>query len=591
MIIKDRYKIQDLVAKSPFGDIYNGIDLKTKEQISFRQYTSMLSNQEVIEKMINLIYKLSALNHPCIVRIVDIFQEPNKRLWLIYDTPYEGSLEETVTKIDRFPPETAINIIKEVGKGLEYAHLKGVIHGGLNLKNIWLMSSGKIKIANFAIDHLLNFFMLNKNIILLPTTFMPPEQLKTLTIHKTTDTFALSVVLYKLLSGTNPFPEIKDRSMHLHNLTQGAIPLAESAENIPIYLDEIVLKSLNKNPRLRHNSVTEYMGDLRAKEVTISVEEASQRIEELDKIDYYVKINREKELKKDPLMPERKQPKQMKKGAVSRPPVETPQTKQHTEKEIVLNKKKLLSNLIIAAILFGLIIAIIQALFIGYFTSIPTMYIPNIINKPVGEAREVLSAAGLRSKITAYTFSVSVSPNNIIETNPVPGRLVKRNRLIKLIVSKGLEKKQIPSLEGKTLPQAKAVLDKQELKIEAISYKYDTTIPQNVIIRQWPDAKEVLASGSTVNVMISKGFPITLSLIDDNFVTKKILLTIKIPPDWVAHNIEVSVKDSNGKHTVLKRTLHPDEELVQDYTLESNAFIEVYANKDTVLKQSLSELK
>lgn len=573
MIINKKYQITQQIKKDSFGFLYKGY--KDGKELSFRQYNTAF-NGFYMNNIADLAVKTAELKHRGIVRIIDIFLGTEKELWLVYDTPYEGDLGMFIDKISKLTLDNSLEIINEVGKALEYAHHKGIIHGAINPENIWIMKNGQVKLVNFAIDHLLNWYNLKNNLLLLQTSFMPPEQLKTVVINRRTDTFSLAALLYRLLTGQNPFPQIADRQMHLQNLLKEPVPLTLLVENVPKYVEDIVSKSLKKDPRLRHYSVAEFLGDLRAKKVVLSVPDTMKKIEKLATI------------QKKNIQLERRERETMSSQDFSTPPSQELSQK---SPEIYFDKKKFLRAIIILSIMVGGLLAIIQALFVGYFSSVPTLYVPEVSLIPVAEAKSVLAQAGLRSKISAYTPSSVISENYVIETIPAPGRTVKKNRLIKLIVSKGSEEDKTPLLIGKSVVQAQALLKEKGVELQITDYIYDLQNPANIILKQNPADGSILKQGTTVNVTISKGFPVSISLINDNFATKKVMLSVKVPKGWEMHNIEVLVSDSRGKRTIIEKRLQAEEELIKDLDLENNAFIEVYANQELVFKQSISEIQ
>jgi len=585
MIIKNKYEIGQQVSSDNFGFVYQGKSLQSGMELSFRQYLPAFKTRD-LKNIADLAYKISVLQHSSIVKIIDVFFGVEGELWLVYDTPYEGDLQQFIDKISRLNLESSLEIINELGRTLEYAHQKGIIHGGVNPHNIWIMKNGKVKLVNFAIDHLLNFYELQNNNLLLTTSFMPPEQLKKVTINRTTDTFSMAALLYRLLSGQNPYPQIKDKQMHLHNLLREPAPLTLLTGEVPKYIEDIVMKSLSKEPRLRHHSAAEFLGDIKAKKVTLQVTEAMKKIEKLDTIQQHTINKKEQRTEKKP----------MTKNNDHQPLVEEdkPKTPENSKKksshEVHLDGKKLLRALVILAVLIGVLFAIIQALFVGYFSSVPTIYVPEVSNIPVSEARSVLAQSGLRSKITAYTPSMGVSQNYVIETIPAAGRTVKKNRLIKLILSKGSEVNKSPLLKGKSVAQAEALLKENGFYLRISNYVYDLQNPANIILDQDPAEGEMLEAGMTVNVTISKGFPVAVSLIDDNFVTRKVMLSVQVPKGWDEHLIEVIVNDSRGERKIIEKNLRAEEELIKDLDLESSAYLEVYANNELVLKQNISEI-
>jgi len=595
-IIKEQYKITNKVHIDSFGTIYNGTVLNNGLSISIREYSFQFCKPYIIEELQTAIYNLASLNHPNIIKIIDSWIGPDKRFYIIYDTPYEGTLADVLKKIDHFDIKELLLVMDEAGKALEYAHHKKIFHGTINPENIIMLNDGHVKVKNFLIDDVLNSIMLPKGTNLVNSSYIAPEQLQGLATNKTTDVFAFSALLYKLSSGKDPFPANASIPAAINNIKKRPTKLTILDSNYPKYLEDIAFKSLEEKPFLRHQSILEVLGDLKAKKVTMPVEFLKKRLSE--------KSRKNKENNGN-ITPAKHMNNYRKNINNNLNNAAMPQT-QKTTQEVVetetepfseikdipkLKKRKYNKTQIIFATLFtGIIIAILQSLFVGYFTSVPTVEIPSLKGLPLDEAILKLEENGLRYKIAGYSTNNTIPVNSVISTSPETSRIVKKYRIVKLFISKGLEQSVVPNLIERNLLQAKDIVKNKNFLLVISKSLYSNKFTRNQIISQDPPPGSALESGATINIEVSLGYPAVLNITDHNEKNSLIKATIINPIDWEQQQISLYIIDASGRHRNIDQLLTPGQELSKEILVRNDAVIEVYYFNELAVKQSIQEL-
>lgn len=595
LVLKNRYSILRQVAEDKTGIIYEGQLIPQGNKLTIRELNKNFCPPGLIEKLQQAIYQLAILNHPHIVKIIDSVFTDTQRFFIIYDIPYEGSLADILAKIGKFTEKESLRILNIIGKALEYAHQKKVIHGSLTPENIIMCSDGQIKVQNFYLDYLLNSFALSKNISLPNPIYLPPEELRGTPLKKNADVFSLGALAYRLLSGHTPYPEIENAAMHLRNLKRKPESLIVRNPDLPKYLEDIIFKALEYNPAYRHQSVLEFLGDLQAKKVTIRVEEiklreqlankplpsgpavkeepspASQEIN-IPPIDFH-KRHRQ-------INPNNYNKPMLKKDEAPLPLVR-PRTK----------RKNLAVPIIVFSIFLGLVISIIQTLFSNYFNSIPKVEIPNVIGKPLEEANNELEKVGLKPKVIAQVVDNTISENCVVSTLPEHGRVVKKYRLVKMYLSKGSEQLTVPALIESNINQIEPIIKEKGFDLKIIERRYSTEFPPNIIISQTPEPHTAAKKDSVISVVVSKGYPVGISLVDKSEDTAVIKLAAENLPGWEPQQLIIYLQDSKGRNKYFEKMLNPGEKLYKEITTEPDAIIEVYYFNNLALKQELKNLE
>jgi serine/threonine-protein kinase len=172
---------------------------------------------------------------------------------------------------------------------------------------------------------------------------------------------------------------------------------------------------------------------------------------------------------------------------------------------------------------FPLIKIIIIALFffaLGFFSSTfavifitphkKLVTVPHLIKKDYSQAQKILKREKLKSKVS-FKYSNTIPKNQIISQLPSPGKQVRIGRCIEIIVSKGPALIEVPDITGKTLLEAKNILNMagrgniRGLKVGEVTYVHSNEVKRDSIIAQNPIAGRIIPKDSPVNILVSLG--------------------------------------------------------------------------------------
>jgi predicted Ser/Thr protein kinase len=194
---------------------------------------------------------LAHLDHPNIVRVHDAGQSGG-RYWLTMEFVDGANLRHLIQNGEVGPKE-ALAIVMQVCAALQYAHDQGVVHRDIKPENILLDLSGKVKIADFGLAKLLaqdlrSVTLTRSDQALGTPQYMAPEQVRRpLMVDHRADIYSLGVVFYELLTGELPM---------------GNFPLPSDKLGVDARLDEVVLRSLEREPERRYQSAREVGTDV-----------------------------------------------------------------------------------------------------------------------------------------------------------------------------------------------------------------------------------------------------------------------------------------------------------------------------------------
>ncbi len=134
-----------------------------------------------------------------------------------------------------------------------------------------------------------------------------------------------------------------------------------------------------------------------------------------------------------------------------------------------------------------------------------TVIVPNLVGKDVVQCLELLSGLGLNTKVTGTEFSQEAPKNHVLSQDPAAGEAIKKGRDVRIVLSRGFESIQTPSLKGFTSRQAGVILEENDLSRGVISSTYSRKIPKDAVIEQSPAPGTTVKRFSGVDLLVSLG--------------------------------------------------------------------------------------
>jgi len=194
---------------------------------------------------------LAKLNHPNIVALYE-FGNAAETFYFLMEF-VEGSTLRDVLVGRQLGPEPALTIVPPLCDALQYAHDNGVIHRDIKPENILISVDGSVKIADFGLSRILDSqqeLLTSPHQIMGTPRYMAPEQLEgTHNVDHRADIYSLGVVIYEMLTGELPI---------------GRFATPSAKVQIDVRLDDVVLRTLEKEPQLRYQRASHVKSDVQS---------------------------------------------------------------------------------------------------------------------------------------------------------------------------------------------------------------------------------------------------------------------------------------------------------------------------------------
>jgi len=264
-----RYELIEEVGRGAMGVVYRARDpligrnvaVKTLKLDDVRQGKD---DPEVLERFQNEIRAAGRLAHPNIVVIHDAGADVDAGLFYITMEFVQGrSLAKLLEEKQAFPIPRVMRIMEQACRALDYAHHNHIVHRDIKPANILMGELDTVKITDFGTAKILERGGTQSGQIVGTPSYMAPEQVKGRPVDGRADVFALSVILYELLTGERPFPG--------KNVTTVIYKIVHEEPLAPIQLDSsihpglnaVILRGLSKEPDDRFASCGDFLNALR----------------------------------------------------------------------------------------------------------------------------------------------------------------------------------------------------------------------------------------------------------------------------------------------------------------------------------------
>jgi TolB-like protein/Flp pilus assembly protein TadD/predicted Ser/Thr protein kinase len=257
------YIIVEKLGEGGMGVVYKAEDTKLKRDVAIKFLPHQISdNKEERQRFEIEAQAAAALNHPNIATIHAI-EESEKEVFIVMEFINGIELKQKISKA--LPSiEESLNIIEQTSQGLKAAHDKGITHRDIKSSNVMITESGQIKIMDFGLAKMKGVSHITRFGTTLGTTaYMSPEQARGEQVDHRTDIWSLGVIAFELLTGKTPYEGEFEQAIIYSILNEEPKSVLSVRKDVPLKLDQLVMKMLSKNKEHRYQNVSEILLDLK----------------------------------------------------------------------------------------------------------------------------------------------------------------------------------------------------------------------------------------------------------------------------------------------------------------------------------------
>jgi serine/threonine-protein kinase len=528
----------------------------------------LANDEEFVNRFIREAKAAAALSHPNIVAIQDQgWNEGGSPAVFIVMEYIDGfTLRELLHERGSLSPDELLRYMIPVVSALAQAHQSGIVHRDIKPENILISKDGRVKLADFGLARgaqLGATMTVESSVVLGSVSYLSPEQVQRGISDQRSDIYSVGVVLFELLTGRKPYEGESPIQIAYKHVNERIPAPSTLRKDLPPSLDAIISKATSPNPDQRHKDAGVLLSELR----TVQIELDPQKRQLTLELDIPIAASKKKSRRlpgevrignsivdrvrtlTEPIMRD------------AEPVESTAQIRRRASRRVIRNRfvglilllsigsgaawYELIGSKISIPSIAGLsqseaqsslaplglnLVVIARA----YSEDIPAgkvitsdpgggghlskgesvkvtlskgperIAIPSIAGMTPDAASAALTAAGLKVGTTTQGFSSTITTGMVIDGDPVAGTPVRRNSIVNLLISKGIQQVTLSSYVGLSGDQASNELTTAGFKVIS-TFGYSDTVPAGSVISQKPDGAGTVPFGASISIVVSQG--------------------------------------------------------------------------------------
>ena len=484
-LLGNRYEIIEKIGNGGMATVYKATDKVLKRNVAVKILRDEFTTDDEFIKRFEVEAQSAArLTHPNIVSIYDVGVDGNL-YYIVMELIQGKTLKEIIIKEKGpLPWKWSINVSIQIASALEMAHRNNIIHRDIKPHNIIITEDGVAKVTDFGIAKAVS----NSTITAFGTTigsvhYFSPEHARGGFTDAKSDLYSLGVVMYEMVTGRVPFDADTPVSVALKHMQEEPVEPIELNPNLPIAVNKIIMRALQKDTTLRYQTASEMLVDLKK----------SLKDPEGDFVE---------ELEYDPTAKT-----QVIDTNAYR---DNKQTKNSSGKKdgkfkTFVKTHKGLSIFIGLLLLF--VLSLGGTMLVLNLTNPPEVAMPNVVGLSKEEAQKEIENVKLKFEIEKEEYNKDVPEGFIISQNPTymeKFHKVKQGSTVKVVVSKGEEKTTVPKVVGMEKDKAVKALEDAKLKVEIVE-ESSKKVQEGYVISQETSPDTEAFAGDTIKIHVSTG--------------------------------------------------------------------------------------
>jgi len=531
-------------------------------------HAHLANDESFVSRFIKEAKATAALSHPNIVSIQDQGWNEGgpPAVFLVMELVEGSTLRDFINENGPLSVEQTIQFITPVLSALAAAHRIGIIHRDVKPENILISKDGRIKVADFGLARNITMgqtMTAESSVVLGSVSYLSPEQVQRGIADARSDVYAIGIVLFEMLLGKKPYDGETPIQIAYRHVNDRIPNVKEFKSDIPEMIADLIFQATAPNPDQRPKDAEQLLSKVRDIQAKLDPKRRQMSLD-LDLPPLLPKISKRSKVSIGSAFGGLKEKTTQ---LISTKPVNVTKAEDsvRTKKRKVSRRVK--RNRIIALlILLGVIFGGYQLLGVGKI-SVPSLVgmsqseakealsnigllsevveevfsediaqgkvissspggggrispagtvglvlskgqerieIPVITNLTPDVATQKISALGLTIGDINEVFDMKVESGFVIGTDPKSGEKVKRNSVVNIVVSKGVEKIALISYVGKGGDEALSELTNSGFDVKVV-YKFSDKVFKGQVVSQTPESSEAIGVGSKIELVLSKG--------------------------------------------------------------------------------------
>jgi len=490
-VVDGRYRVVARIARGGMATVYEAVDLRLDRPVALKVMSPALAEDpDFVARFRREARSAAQLSHPHVVAVFDQ-GEADGLPYLAMEFVSGRTLRDVLRDYGLLSPEQALTILDPVLEALSAAHDAGFVHRDVKPENILISDDGRVKVTDFGMARAVtNVTSATQGMLIGTVAYLSPEHVEHGEADARSDVYGAGICLFEMVTGQVPFAAENPLTVAYQHVNADVPAPSTLRRSIPPDVDALVATATRRDPAMRYPDCRAFLADVRRVRRTLPppqplAKETQDTLVVTDELALAAAagVTPAVAVSARPLQPGEL-------GGAGEPP----------------RRRRRGRGWLIAILV--LLLAVGGAAAAGWYLAAgpgKQVSVPGIIGLNEADATAALKAVDLTLSVAGEEYSETIAKGLIISADPEPGASVAVQSSVAVVLSLGPERYAVPDVRGSPLAEATATLESGKLTVGTVTEEWDATVPTGDVVSSNPEAGTELKSGSTVDLVISKG--------------------------------------------------------------------------------------
>ena len=261
-LLDNRYEILELIGTGGMAFVYKARCHRLNRLVAIKILKDEFAKDEEFRRRFQHEGEAVAmLSHPNIVQVYDV-SSTDQANFIVMELIDGITLKQYMEKKGTLNWKETLHFGMQIGKALEHAHSRSIVHRDIKPHNVMVLKNGSVKVTDFGIARVMSKSNTLTKEALGSVHYISPEQAKGGWVDNRSDIYSLGVVMYEMMTGRPPYDGESPVAVAIQHINGGAPMPSTLNPNIPGGLEQIIMRAMALDTNDRYASATELLKDM-----------------------------------------------------------------------------------------------------------------------------------------------------------------------------------------------------------------------------------------------------------------------------------------------------------------------------------------